>query len=86
MTITASIKRRTPTVNVKLNNSGTIQSTTPVTIQSSLSQNRIDTLQDVNASGEIDGATLVYESSTDKYIVKKLTLSDVGVDLDGGTF
>lgn len=86
MSITASVKRRSPTVGVKLNNAGTIQSTTPVTIQSSISSNRLDTLQDVNASGEIDGATLVYDQTTDKYVVKKLTFDDFGGGLDGGTF
>lgn len=86
MTITASLKRRAPTVGVRLSNTGTIQSTTPVTIQTSITGNRLDTLQDVNASNETDGATLVYNSVTDTYEVRRLSSADISVDLDGGTF
>lgn len=40
---------------------------------------RLDALNDVDPSGEANNATLVYDESTDKYIVKQ-------IDLDGGTF
>lgn len=86
MTITASLKRRSPTVGVRVSNTGVIQTTTPVTIQTSTSVNRLDTLQDVNASNEVNGATLIYNSNTDTYEVRKLTTNDITVDLDGGTF
>lgn len=48
--------------------------------------NRLDTLNDVVSSGEISGAVPVYNSTTDKYVVQKLNISDVDGDLDGGTF
>ena len=40
---------------------------------------RLDRLTDVDASAETDKATLVYNASLDKYVVKQL-------DIDGGTF
>lgn len=40
---------------------------------------RLDKLNDVDATGEANNATLVYDDSTDKYVVKQ-------IDLDGGTF
>lgn len=87
MTITATIKRRSPKVGVKLNsNTGSIQTTTPVTIQTNVAKNRIDTLADVNASNEANGATLVYDSTNDTYVVQQLNFSDLAGDLDGGTF
>lgn len=47
---------------------------------------RLDSLTDVVASGETQGAVPVYDASTDRYIVQQLNLSDVTGDLDGGTF
>ena len=48
---------------------------------------RLDHLTDVTAAGETDGAVPVYDSGSDKYIVKKINLgTDVSGDLDGGTF
>lgn len=47
---------------------------------------RLDSLGDVVASGETNGAVPVYDATTDKYIVKKLDISDVTGAIDGGTF
>lgn len=61
---------------------GVLDSSTPVTIKSSSSAGgitRLDSLVDVDASGETDNATLVYDSITDTYVVKQM-------NLDGGTF
>jgi hypothetical protein len=33
-----------------------------------------------------DGATLIYNSSTDKYEIKPLNFNDLSGDIDGGTF
>lgn len=85
--VTATVKRRSPTIGVILNNTGTIQSTTPVTIQTNLSSsNRLDGLADVVEQSPQSGDTLVYDSSTDRYIVTRLSLDNVVGDLDGGTF
>jgi len=47
---------------------------------------RLDHLQDVDANTELQGATLVYDATTDKYVVEKLNLSDTVGNLDGGQF
>jgi hypothetical protein len=67
---------------------GIIDTSIPVTLKNTpnVGVSRLDRLIDVVANNEINGATLVYEADTDKYIVKKLDLSDVTGDLDGGTF
>jgi|LakMenE18May11ns_1017448.scaffolds.fasta_scaffold9940540_3 hypothetical protein len=72
---------------------GIIDTTVPVTIKNTPtlgnigSAQRLDRLQDVSATNEITGAVPVYDSSLDKYIVKKVDLgSDVVGDLDGGNF
>lgn len=61
---------------------------TPVTLKnvSTVSASRLDTLKDVVASGETDGAVPVYDATLDKYVVQKLSFVDVIGDLDGGTF
>lgn len=44
-------------------------------------------LLDIEEASQANGATLVYDSTTDKYVVKQLTLGDLDVtSLDGGTF
>ena len=72
---------------------GIIDSMAPVTLKNSPSLgligsgiDRLDHLRDVNALNEIDGATLVYDSATDTYIVKVLDLSYATGTVDGGTF
>lgn len=53
---------------------------------STLSASRLDTLQDVvEGANPEDKSTLVYNSLTDKYEVKKLDIGELG-DLDGGSF
>ena len=86
--VTATVKKRSPTIGVILNNTGTIQSTTPVTIQTNLSSsaNRLDALADVVEQSPQNGDTLVYDSSTDRYVVSRMNLENVAGDLDGGTF
>lgn len=91
--MTNVVVARKRTVQVSANaTAGIIDSTVPVTIKnipavsSGNGIDRLDHLKDVVASGETEGATLVYDSATDKYVVKKLDLADVTGDLDGGTF
>ena len=71
--------------------SGIIDTSAPVTLKpiptiTSGGVDRLDHLKDVNANTEVDGATLVYDSGNDKYIVKKLDLANVVGNLDGGDF
>ncbi len=82
------------TINVtvaKKSSTGTIVTTNPVTLKNVPTLNtgitRLDSMEDVYADGETSGAVPVYDSVTDKYIIKKLDLStDVDGILDGGSF
>ena len=69
---------------------GVIDTSTPVTLKPIPSINagvdRLDKLVDVIANNESNGATLVYDSTNDKYVVKQLDLADVTGSLDGGSF
>jgi hypothetical protein len=60
----------------------------PVTLKSTA--RTINVLKDIADVVEVspqDGHTLVYNAATDKYEVKQLTISNIGVDeIDGGTF
>lgn len=75
-------------INITINSTANvITSSTPVTLKNiSTKEGRIDQLLDVNAINETDGATLVYDSSIDKYIVEKLDLTNTVGPLDGGNF
>ena len=81
--------------NVQISANGTagiIDTTVPVTLKNTPSiysgggASRLDSLSDVVATGETNGAVPVYDSVTDKYLVQKLDLANVIGDLDGGTF
>lgn len=82
----------TNVIVVRKRTSGIIDSTNPVVLKplsvlsSAAASPRLDHLQDVNASEEVDGATLVYDAENDTYIVKLLDLSEVTGILDGGNF
>ena len=84
--------RTTNVIKVSVNaSSGVITSTNPVTVKNitttgTLSYGRLDQLTDVYAANEIDKATLVYDASTDKYIVKQIEFTEIDGPLDGGTF
>lgn len=89
--MTNVIVARKRNIQVSVNaTAGIIQPTSPVTIQKTpninIGRTRLDQMEDVSSTGEANGATLVYDSTIDKYIVKKLNLSDVEGDLDGGEF
>jgi hypothetical protein len=63
---------------------------TPIVVKGTvnkISDARLDQLNDVvEPDTPEEGATLVYNSSTDKYEVQKLNLADVNGTLDGGIF
>jgi hypothetical protein len=73
---------------------GIIDTSTPVVLKNNPSiglgidggVTRLDRLRDVVANAEVNGATLVYNSSNDTYVVKKLDISDVTGAIDGGIF
>lgn len=75
---------RPKVINVTANTVGNIiQPAAPITLKNdttlSSAIRRLDGLEDVVATSESNNATLVYDSSNDKYIVKQL-------DVDGGNF
>lgn len=81
-------------ININTNaTAGIINTNVPVTLKqdalktaSANGLTRLDQMTDVVATSESNGATLVYNSSIDKYIVEKLNLNNVEGTMDGGTF
>jgi hypothetical protein len=88
--MTNVVVSRKRTIQVSANaTAGIIDTSTPVILKNTgVSSNitRLDALNDVDATGEVSGATLVYDAGNDKYIVQKLDLTNVTGNLDGGTF
>jgi hypothetical protein len=80
----------TNVIVAKINNNRSIDSNEPVVLKQSTNLTatvqRLDKLQDVIATTETDGATLVYDVTNDKYVVKQLDLTNVTGILDGGNF
>tara|TARA_Y100001972_G_scaffold108889_1_gene139279 strand:+ start:642 stop:893 length:252 start_codon:yes stop_codon:yes gene_type:complete len=71
-------------IKVSIGGSGGIENATSantITLSSSggTGSKRLTDLTDVNDTVEVDGGTLVYNASTDEYVLKKLPI-------DGGTF
>lgn len=90
--MTNVVVSRKRTIQVSANaTAGIIDTSTPVVLKNNPSigaggVTRLDKLTDVAANTEVNGATLVYNSANDTYVVQKLDLSNVTGDLDGGTF
>jgi L-aminopeptidase/D-esterase-like protein len=47
---------------------------------------KVGDLEDVNDNILQTGSTLIYDSNTDTYIVKKLNINMFSGDIDGGTY
>jgi hypothetical protein len=78
-----------PNVNVTLASSSAAPSgNQPVTVKSTArSINEIRDIGDVVEGSPTNGATLVYNSTLDKYEVRQLTSNNITITaLDGGTF
>ena len=73
--MTNVVVSRKRTIQVSANaTAGIIDTSTPVILKNTnISSNitRLDALNDVDATGEVSGATLVYDAGNDKYIVQK---------------
>ena len=70
---------------------GIIDSTSPVTLINiptlvSMGAERLNQLTDVDTSNKIQGATLVYDSSNNNYVVTRLDMQYITGGLQGGTF
>ena len=81
---------RKRTIQISANaTAGIIDTSTPVVLKNNPvigAATRLDKLIDVAANNEVNGATLVYNSANDTYVVQQLDISNVTGDLDGGTF
>lgn len=81
---------RTTTQNIKVHTTGgLLQTSTPITLKNQV--NEISSIEDIRDVAEVDvstGATLIYNSSNDKYEVRKLQAEDISgnINLDGGEF
>jgi hypothetical protein len=86
MALKASISNVSNSIIAVTKTDGRLTSTSPaVTIKNQINEIRsIEDLGDVVETNVVDGATLVYNSSLDKYEVKPIDLAATG--LDGGTF
>jgi hypothetical protein len=68
------------------NNNGRLSSAAPITLKNQIQEIRsIEDIADVIETDVTDGATLVYNSETDKYEVRQLQIEDLGA-IDGGSF
>ena len=68
------------------NNNGRLSSAAPITLKNQVQEIRsIEDIADVVETDVTDGATLVYNSETDKYEVRQLQIEDLGA-IDGGSF
>jgi hypothetical protein len=68
------------------NNNGRLSSAAPITLKNQVQEIRsIEDISDVAEVDVTDGATLIYNSETDKYEVRQLQIEDLGA-IDGGSF
>lgn len=78
------------TVDVLTDNEGLITTNEAVVLKNAPTflntPTRLDRLNDVDSSGESEGATLVYDAATDKYVTKRIDFDIIDGILDGGTF
>lgn len=77
-------------LNAKVKNTSGVLNPVAVTLKNQIQDIRsIEDIADVSEVNVTDGATLVYNATTDKYEVKILDTGDINTEnlnLDGGTF
>jgi len=82
----ATVTKQTVTVN---NLGNVLTGVSPFTLKNQITEiSSIEQIADVDEINVTAGATLIYNSSTDKYEIRPLQFTDMSgtVDLDGGTF
>ena len=75
--------------DISLNTGGTtslVDSTAGVVLSNPTMSTRLDRLRDVDASNEVEGASLVYDVNSGKYVVSFIDLKYVKGSFSGGTF
>lgn len=63
-----------------------VDATAGVVLSNPTMSTRLDRLRDVDASNEVEGATLVYDARTGKYVVSYLDLRYTTGTFSAGTF
>jgi hypothetical protein len=88
MTLKATVSPRVTNQTVVLNQkNGILTTVAGVTLKNQISElSSIEQINDVTGVNVTNGATLVYNSTNDKYEVKPLEFSSISGSLDGGTF
>lgn len=84
MAITASLGRRNLSIGAKVANNGSLQVTNPIAVKTTI--NRLDQLNDVDSSNEVNNGVPVYDSSKDTYVIKLIDFESIDGPIDGGTF
>lgn len=87
MALNAKITKVTGVQAKVTNNAGVLSTVAPLTLKNQVQEIRsIEDISDVDEIEVTTGSTLVYNSTTDKYEIKLLSLENVAGALDGGTF
>ena len=85
-----AILARSTTQNVRVNNTGSgLLTPTSITLKNQIAEIKsIEDFPDVEEVNVTSGATLIYNSSNDKYQIRLLQSSDIQgeLDIDGGEF
>lgn len=85
-----AILARSTTQNVRVNNTGSgLLTPTSITLKNQIAEIKsIEDFPDVEEVNVTSGATLIYNSSNDKYQIRLLQSTDIQgeLDIDGGEF
>ena len=86
MALKARITQNTNMI-ARVNTTGdSLSAAKPVTLKNQIQEIRsIEDFGDVQEVNVVDGATLIYNATNDKYEVRPLEIEDLG-NIDGGTF
>lgn len=86
MALKARITQNTNII-ARVNTTGdSLSAAKPVTLKNQIQEIRsIEDFGDVSEVNVVDGATLIYNATNDKYEVRPLEIEDLG-NIDGGTF
>jgi hypothetical protein len=86
MALKARITQNTNMI-ARVNTTGdSLSAAKPVTLKNQIQEIRsIEDFGDVSEVNVVDGATLIYNATNDKYEVRPLEIEDLG-NIDGGTF
>ena len=86
MSLNAKINRTTSLVATVTVDQDRLSTTTPITLKNQVQEIRsIEDIADVDEINVVTGATLIYNSTNDKYEVRPLDIQELGA-IDGGTF